>query len=57
MILGAVYQAFPNGKYSCAVITRDEHPRFAPYHDKAFPLFLPHNLDFLKLWLRDARED
>jgi putative SOS response-associated peptidase YedK len=57
MFLGAVYQSFSSEKYSCAVITRDEHPRFAPYHDKAFPLFLPHNLEFLKLWLSDVQED
>jgi len=54
MFLGAVYKKFPSGKYSCAIITRDEHFRFAPYHDKAFPLFLPYNLKFLKLWLSDA---
>ncbi len=51
MLLGAVYQKFPSGKYSCAIITRDEHYRFTLYHDKAFPLFLPYNLKFLKLWL------
>lgn len=51
MLLGAVYQKFPSGKYSCAIITRDEHYRFTPYHDKAFPLFLPYNVEFLKLWL------
>lgn len=51
MLLGAVYQKFPSGKYSCAIITRDEHYRFTPYHDKAFPLFLPYNLEFFKLWL------
>lgn len=54
MLLGAVYQKFPSGKYSCAIITRDEHERFAPYHDKAFPLFLPFNLEFLKVWLSNV---
>jgi len=54
LLLGAVYQKFPSGKYSCAIITRDEHPRFKPYHEKAFPLFLPYNRNFLKLWLSDA---
>ena len=54
MLLGAVYQRFPSGKYSCAVITRDEHPRFANYHDKAFPQFLPYSRQFLKLWLSEA---
>ncbi|MBK8187456.1 MAG: SOS response-associated peptidase family protein [Cellvibrio sp.] len=56
ILLGAVYQRFPSGRYSCAIITRDTHPRFEPYHEKAFPLFLPYNLDFLKLWLSDADE-
>lgn len=51
MLLGTVYRAFPGGHYSTAVITRDSHPRFEPYHDKAFPLFLPPNADFIKLWL------
>lgn len=54
MLLGAVYQKFPSGRYSCAIITRDEHPRFEPYHDKAFPLFLPYNLEFLKTWLSEV---
>lgn len=57
IFLGAVYQSFPSGHYSCAVITRDTHPRFEPYHDKAFPLFLPPNLDFLKLWLSEADDE
>jgi putative SOS response-associated peptidase YedK len=57
MLLGAVYQKFPSGKYSCAVITRDEHFRFEPYHDKAFPLFLPYSLEFLKIWLSKANHN
>ncbi|MDR7088628.1 SOS response-associated peptidase family protein [Cellvibrio fibrivorans] len=57
MFLGAVYREFSGEHYSCAIITRDTHPRFEPYHDKAFPLFLPPNLDFLKLWLSDASDD
>ncbi|BFM11300.1 hypothetical protein R50072_14530 [Simiduia litorea] len=57
MLLGAVYQEFPGEKYSCAIITRDTHPRFEPYHDKAFPLFLPYNLAFLTLWLSDAGDE
>lgn len=56
LLLGAVYQRFPSGRYSCAIITRDSHPRFEPYHDKAFPLFLPYNKEFLKLWLSQADE-
>lgn len=57
LLLGCVYRRYPNGCYSAAVITRDVHPRFEPYHDKAFPLMLPHDPDFLRLWLSDARED
>lgn len=57
MLLGAVYKKFPCGKYSCAVITRDEHFRFSPYHDKAFPLFLPYSIEFLKIWLSKVKDD
>lgn len=57
ILLGAVYRRFPNHLYSCAVITRDSHPRFNAYHDKAFPLFLPYDKDFLQLWLSAERED
>lgn len=56
ILLGAVYRPFPNNLFSTAVITRDSHPRFEPYHDKAFPLFLPADKDFLDLWLSDAEE-
>jgi len=42
---------------SCALITRDSHPRFDAYHDKAFPLFLPYDNGFLELWLGGERED
>tara|TARA_R110002153_G_scaffold19073_2_gene65877 strand:+ start:599 stop:1297 length:699 start_codon:yes stop_codon:yes gene_type:complete len=50
-VLGALYRKFSEGRYSCAVITRDAHPKMEPYHDKAFPGFLPNNDEFLKLWL------
>jgi putative SOS response-associated peptidase YedK len=50
-VLGALYQKFSDNKYSCAVITRDAHPKMEPYHDKAFPGFLPNDDEFLKLWL------
>jgi putative SOS response-associated peptidase YedK len=56
LLLGAVYQRFPSGRYSCAIITRDAHPRFEAYHEKAFPLFLPYNVEYLKLWLSQADE-
>lgn len=51
LVLGALYQKFSNEQYACAVITRDAHPKMEPYHDKAFPGFLPYDADFLKLWL------
>lgn len=57
LLLGCVYRSYPNGCYSAAIITRDSHPRFEPYHDRAFPLILPRNEEFLRLWLSDARED
>jgi putative SOS response-associated peptidase YedK len=57
IFLGCVYRPFKNGRYSSAIITRDSHPRFEPYHDKAFPLMLPNDKKFLELWLSDARED
>lgn len=50
-LLGAVYRKHANGQYSCAIITRDSHPRFEAYHDKAFPLFLPQDPEFIQLWL------
>lgn len=56
VLLGAVYRSFPSDLYSTAVITRDAHPRFDKYHDKAFPLFLPNDRKFLELWLSDAPE-
>lgn len=57
ILLGCVYRRFPGGLYSCAVITRDSHERFDKYHDKAFPLMLPHDPEFLELWLSGERED
>lgn len=50
-LLGAVYRPFKNGQYSTAIITRDSHPRFEEYHDKAFPLFLPLDRQFIDDWL------
>ena len=57
IFIGAVYRKFPGDLYSCALITRDSHPRFDAYHDKAFPLFLPYDNGFPELWLSDERED
>lgn len=56
ILLGAVYRSYPNDLYSTAIITRDAHPRFAAYHDKAFPLFLPPDPELLKIWLSDVPE-
>lgn len=56
ILLGTVYRKFPNGQYSTAIITRDSHPRFEPYHDKAFPLMLPPDPHFLTLWLSEEPE-
>lgn len=53
-LLGALYRSFDNGLYSCAVITRDSHPRFDEYHDKAFPCFIPAESRFVDLWLNDV---
>jgi len=50
-MLGAVYRKLTNGDYCCAVITRDAHPKMTPYHEKAFPLFLPVEEEFLGIWL------
>ncbi len=57
ILLGCVYRPFANGRFSTAIITRDSHPRFEPYHDKAFPLMLPHDPDFIALWLSDISSD
>jgi putative SOS response-associated peptidase YedK len=50
-VLGALYKKHQSGHYSCAVITRDAHPKMESYHDKAFPCFLPPEPEFIKLWL------
>ncbi|MDT0582477.1 SOS response-associated peptidase family protein [Brumicola blandensis] len=49
--LGALYRRFDKNRYSCAIITRDAHPKMTPFHDKAFPLFLPMSPKFLDIWL------
>ncbi len=56
-MLGALYQKLENGDYSCAIITRDTHPKMEPYHDKAFPFFLPMAPNFMDLWLSDVPAD
>jgi putative SOS response-associated peptidase YedK len=52
--LGALYKKHGNNKYSCAVITRDAHPKMVPYHDKAFPCFLPMDAAFFDIWLDES---
>ena len=57
LILGALYQRYDShgqSIYSTAVITRDPHDRFSRYHTKAFPLFLPADPEFIRLWLDPA---
>lgn len=56
-LLGGVYRQLDNGDYCCAIITRDAHPKMTPYHDKAFPLFLPIDASFHKLWLGKSTAD
>lgn len=53
-VLGALYRKFSHNQYSCAVITRDAHSKMAPYHDKAFPCFLPNDDAFLRIWLNKS---
>jgi len=53
-VLGALYRKFSDDRYSCAVITRDAHPKMEAYHDKAFPCFLPNYDQFLKRWLSQS---
>ncbi len=53
-VLGALYRKHAENRYSCAVITRDSHPKMAPYHDKAFPCFLPMDPTFLDIWLDES---
>lgn len=55
-LLGALYRPFANNCFSCAVITRDSHPRFDAYHDKAFPCFIPADPDFVDQWLNAEGE-
>lgn len=51
LLLGVVYQSFPNNLYSTAIITRSKQLGFDEFHDNAFPLFIKPDRDFLDLWL------
>ncbi|WNO10479.1 SOS response-associated peptidase family protein [Teredinibacter sp. KSP-S5-2] len=58
LLLGTVYKDWqaPNGEClrTMAIITRDPHERFKQYHDKSTPLFLPHDIGFIKEWLNPS---
>jgi putative SOS response-associated peptidase YedK len=54
--LGVLYKRFANGQYSAAIITRDAHPKFVAFHDKAFPLFLPLRTEFARVWLTPEQD-
>lgn len=54
LALGGLYRTWLNQEtgeltYSCSVITLPPHPKLMPYHTKASPLMLTH--DMFDLWL------
>lgn len=54
LALGGLYRTWLNKEtgeltYSCSVITLPPHPKLLPYHSKASPLILSH--DVFDLWL------
>jgi putative SOS response-associated peptidase YedK len=54
LALGGLYRTWLNKEtgemtYSCSVITLPPHPKLMPYHTKASPLMLKH--DMFDLWL------
>lgn len=51
-LLGGLIKRLGNGDYAGTIITRDSHPAFEPYHDKAFPCFVPSGL--AGEWLADG---
>ncbi len=51
--LGVLFKEWDEDTRSFAVITRDAHPRFAEYHEKSTPLFIPLHLDTIESWLRE----
>ena len=51
MLIGTLYQEWPDGSLSAAVITRDPHPQYSRFHAKSMPLFLPEDEKFIALWL------
>lgn len=50
--LGGLIKPVGDGHYAGTVITRDAHPKFEAYHDKAFPNFVPPDLALE--WLEDG---
>lgn len=54
VLLGGLYRHYDTSRgpvTGMAVITCSPHSRLSQYHDKACPLFLPHDTDFIKQWL------
>lgn len=52
--LGGLYRTYEIENrtiYTLSIITRDPHPRFSRYHDKATPLFLCAQSTWLDAWL------
>jgi putative SOS response-associated peptidase YedK len=56
-LLGALYQKLLNGDYCCAIITRNPHTKMMPYHDKAFPFFIPNEFSALNKWLSPSESN
>lgn len=55
--LGGLYNQYNNNGNlvtTFSVITRNPHPRFSKYHDKATPLFMPAEPDLIDQWLDSA---
>lgn len=52
--LGALYKDWQHdgqNTRSMAIITRSPHPRFAQYHSKSLPLFVPLKPNIIQAWL------
>lgn len=53
LLVALLYKQVTQTVTSAAVITRDTMNGFDTFHDKAFPLLLPMDKDFIHLWLSD----
>ena len=49
--LGTLYKEWDKNTRSFSVITRHPHSRFAHYHEKSTPLFIPLDADTIQTWL------